>query len=142
MGRGFVDPTESPSGNAKIDLVATPGRRPRNRMVLVATWTETAWAEGSPTMTGSASGNAEFVLVATSGRRPRSRWCVFVTFGRLASCGRRVAAFVRFLALFSVKIGHCTDCMVFGPGFPYKLGHLILSNRTVDTTTLYLKKKV
>ena len=31
VGRGFVDPTGSSSGNAKVDLVATPGRRPWNR---------------------------------------------------------------------------------------------------------------
>ena len=29
VGRGFVDPTGSSSGNAKVDVVATPGRRPR-----------------------------------------------------------------------------------------------------------------
>ena len=52
VGRGFVDLTRSPSGNAKVDLVAIPGRRPRNMVVLVATWMKTAWAEGSSTMTG------------------------------------------------------------------------------------------
>ena len=36
--------------------------------------------------------------------------------GRLVSFGRRVAAFV---LLF------CTVCMVFGPGFPYKLGQFL-----------------
>ena len=47
-GRGFVDLAGSPLGNAKVDLVATPGRRPQNRWDLVATWMKTAWAEGSP----------------------------------------------------------------------------------------------
>ena len=63
--REFVNPTGSSLGNVKVDLVATLGRRPRNRLGLVATWTETTRAEGSPTMTGSTSGYAEFVLVAT-----------------------------------------------------------------------------
>ena len=63
--------TGSPSGNAKVDLVATPGQRPRNRWVLVATWMKTAWAEGSSIMTVSPSGNAKVDLVGTPGRRPR-----------------------------------------------------------------------
>ena len=66
----------SPSGNAKVDLVATPGRRPRNMVVLVATLIKTARAEGSSTMTGSLSGNAKVDLLATPGRWPRSGWCV------------------------------------------------------------------
>ena len=94
VGRGFVDLTGSPSGNAKFDLVAIPGRRPRNMVVLVATWIETAWAEDSSTMTGSLPGNAEVDLVATPERRLRSGWCVFVAFVRLVSCGRRVASSV------------------------------------------------
>ena len=57
---------------------------------------ETAWAEGSSTMTGSLPGNAEVDLVATPERRLRSGWCVFVAFVRLVSCGRRVASSVCF----------------------------------------------
>ena len=34
----------------------------------------------------------------------------------------------------------CIVCMVFGPGFPYKLGHSLLSNRTADTTAFTSKK--
>ena len=96
VGGGFVDLTGSPSGNAKVDLVAIPGQRPRNMVVLVAAWIETAWAEGSSTMTGSFPGNAEVDLVATLERRLRSRWCVFVAFVRLVSCGRHVASSVSF----------------------------------------------
>ena len=90
-GSKFVDPAGSAPGNAKVDLVATPGRRPRNMVVLVATWMKTAWAEGSSTMTGSLSGNAKVDMVASPGRRPWNGWCVF---GRLVSCGRRVASSV------------------------------------------------
>ena len=68
VGRGFVDLTGSPSGNAKVDLVAIPGRRPRNLVGLVAAWIETAWTGGSSTMTGSFPGNVEVDLVATSER--------------------------------------------------------------------------
>ena len=79
-------------------------------VVLVATWMKTAGAEGSSTMTGSLLGKAKVDLVVTPGRRPRSGWCVLWRC-RLVSYGRRVASFVSFF---------CTDCMVFGPGFPYK----------------------
>ena len=75
-GRRFVDLTGSSSGYAKIDLVASPGRRPRDMVVLATIWMKTAWAEGSSTMTGSLSGNAKVDLVVTPGRRPRSGWCV------------------------------------------------------------------
>ena len=75
-GRGFVDLTGSSSGNAKVDLVASPGRRPRYMVVLVANWMKTAGAEGSSTMTGSLSGNTKVDLVVTPGRRPQSGWCV------------------------------------------------------------------
>ena len=114
-GREFVDPTGSPSGSAEVDLVAMSGRRPRNRWILVATWLKTARAEGPSTMTGSPSGNARVDLVATPGRRPRTRWCVFVVLVGFVSCGRRVASPLRIFD---------PHCMVFEPGFPYKLGQL------------------
>ena len=72
--RGFVDLTGSLSGNMKVDLVATPGRQPRYRVVLVAIWMKTAWAEGSSTMTGSLSG-CEGRSGCYAGRLPRSGWC-------------------------------------------------------------------
>ena len=101
VGRGFVDPTGSPSGNAKVDLVAMPGRRPRNRLILVATWMKTVWAEGSSTMTGSLSGNAKVDLVATSGRRPWNGWCVLWRFVDLCRVGGGSLRLCGFLALFS-----------------------------------------
>ena len=94
MGREFVDLTGSSSGNARIDLVATPGRRPRYMVVLVTTRMKTAWAEGSSIMTGSLSGNTKVDLVASPGRRPWNWWCVLVAFVRLGSCGRRVGSSV------------------------------------------------
>ena len=71
--------TGSLSDNAKVDLVATPGRRPWNKVVLVATWMKTVRAEGSSTMIGSLSGNAKVILVATPGRRPRNRVVLVAT---------------------------------------------------------------
>ena len=101
LGRWFVDPAGSSSGNAKVDLVATLGRRPRNRWILVATWMKTARAEGSSTMTGSPSGNAKVDLVGMPGRRPRvgGVCCdVLVDWCRVGGGSPRLCG---FLALFS-----------------------------------------
>ena len=51
----------------------------------MTTWTKTAWAEGSSTMTGSLSDNAKVDLVVTPGQRLRNWWCVL---WRLFDLGR------------------------------------------------------
>ena len=90
-GRGCVDPTGSPSGNAKGDLVATPGRRPRSRWI----W----WRPGAVRTTassiiiGSAWGNAELRPGCYAGAAGPEQvvcvcgiWstCVVLAVGRLA----------------------------------------------------------
>ena len=130
MGRWFVDLTGSPSGNAKVDLFATPGRRPRNmgfggdldedcvgREFVDHDWITFGQSEGRSGCYARAAAPERVVC--------------FCGACRLVSCGRRVASSVYLF---------CTVCIVFGPGLPYKLVNSILSIRAVDIDHLELKK--
>ena len=140
LGRGFVDPTGSSSGNAKVDLVATLGWRPRNRWILVATWMKTARAEGSSTMTGSPSDNAKVDLVGTPGRRPRvgGVCCgVLVDWCRVGGKSPRLCGF--FLPCFPHKQGIVQFVWFLGPVFLINWVNSILSIRAVDIDHVKLK---
>ena len=63
----------------KVDLIATPVRQPRNKLVLVKTWIKTAWADGLSTIPGSLSSNAKVDLLDSPGGGPRADgvlWCL------------------------------------------------------------------
>ena len=100
-GRWFVDLTGSPSGSAKVNLIATPGRRPRSRWDLVAFWcrADSRLVDHEWFAFGQCGARPGCYAGATA---PEKVVCV-VVFGRLESCGRQVVTSVRFWPCFSHK---------------------------------------